>query len=259
MMADGAPLVSPIRFGRISELAVGDEHSWDAALFLTFDLDWAHDEVVADTLGLLEAQGVAATIFVTHDTPLLARMRRNPKIELGIHPNYTPLLGGDPRLGASIDEVLDRIMAIVPEAISVRSHSVTNSSRIVAAAIRRGLRFDSNAYIPYASGVVARPWTLADDGIVEAPFCFADDVQATSGAGWGAAPLLAHDGLRVLCFHPIHIFLNTDTTARYEAARPHLRDPGRLREFVNRDGPGARTLLLELIASGTPRPPKTGR
>jgi len=60
----------------------------DKNIYLTFDLDWACDCVIEDTLLLLEHENVPATIFVTHDTPLLKRMRENPNIELGVHPNF---------------------------------------------------------------------------------------------------------------------------------------------------------------------------
>lgn len=45
------------------------------ALYLTFDVDWACDEVLADTIDLVEEADVCATCFVTHDAPLLKRLR----------------------------------------------------------------------------------------------------------------------------------------------------------------------------------------
>ena len=43
-------------------------------------------------------------------------MRANQNIELGIHPNFNPLLNGDFRYGKSIDEVIKYYKKIAPEA-----------------------------------------------------------------------------------------------------------------------------------------------
>jgi len=107
--------------------------TWEDYLFLTFDIDWAHDEVLSYTIDLVEEADVYATWFVTHDTPLLERLRENPKFELGIHPNFNNILAGkyDPDNGKSAEQVIDKLLSIVPEARSVRSHSLTQSSKLV--------------------------------------------------------------------------------------------------------------------------------
>lgn len=61
-------------------------------VFFTFDIDWACDEVLSDTIDIIEAAGVSATFFVTHQTTLLERLRANSAIELGVHPNFNTLL-----------------------------------------------------------------------------------------------------------------------------------------------------------------------
>src|SRR5688572_22770431 len=97
---EGKSMAPPERFGRISEIRPDDEASWRDRIFLTIDIDWASDEVIADTAALVEEAGVAATWFVTHDTPQIGRLRANPLFELGIHPNFNFLLDGDGRNGA---------------------------------------------------------------------------------------------------------------------------------------------------------------
>ncbi|MBK7450428.1 MAG: hypothetical protein IPJ47_13810, partial [Anaerolineales bacterium] len=98
---------------------------------MTFDIDWAHDDVLNDTIDLVEEANIAATWFVTHETPLLSRLRANSKFELGLHPNFNFLLEGDIRNGKNCHEVIDRMYAIVPEAVSARSHSMTQNSGIL--------------------------------------------------------------------------------------------------------------------------------
>lgn len=94
------------RFRKISSIDIDNESSWWDAIFLTFDIDWAHDDVLNDTIDLVEDAGVAATWFVTHDTPVLDKLRANSKFELGIHPNFNFLLEGDDRNGSNAREGL---------------------------------------------------------------------------------------------------------------------------------------------------------
>lgn len=73
------------------------ENSWRDKVFLTQDIDSAHEQVIAYAANLLEASGVLATWFFTRDTPLRARLRSNPDLELGIHSNFNFLPNVDDR------------------------------------------------------------------------------------------------------------------------------------------------------------------
>lgn len=232
-------------FARTAEVAVGDPASWEGRTFLTFDIDWAHDDVLADTIALVERADVAATWFVTHDTPLLARLRANPRFELGIHPNFLPLvMQGDPKAGATAGEVVDRLLAIVPEAKSVRSHSLVQSGRLLEVFRAKGLTHDCNAFLPAASGMPLRPWTDWF-GMVRVPYFWEDDFWCDAAPG---TPVELQDraGLRGYDFHPIHVYLNTDRLSRYEDARSDLQAPDRLITRRNPDR-GVREVLSELI------------
>lgn len=94
----------------LSSIQVGAVADWSEAPYLSIDIDWAHDDVLADTIDLVEEYRVPVTWFVTHDTPLLARLRSHPDFELGIHPNFNFLLSGDSRAGRNATEVVDRLM-----------------------------------------------------------------------------------------------------------------------------------------------------
>jgi len=239
-------MVSPDRFGLISEIDVDEPDSWRERIFLTFDLDWAADAVIDDTIDLVEAAGAAATWFVTHDTPVLERLRANSRFELGIHPNFNFLLLGDGRNGADAGEVIDRLLAIVPEAKAVRSHSMTQSSLILDLFVQRGLTHDCNHFIPDEAGMTLRPWRYWG-GLAKVPYFWEDDVYCLSERRTPIAEAAALDGLRVFDFHPIHVFLNTEDMGRYDDARPHLADAAALLERRASDCPGARQLLSELL------------
>lgn len=236
-------------FGRLCEIDPSQHASWQDRIFITLDLDWADDSVASDALDLLEQHRIAATIFVTHETPLLARMRANPAFELGIHPNFNPLLNGNASYGKTMGEVLDRFLAIVPEARAARSHSLTVSSPMLDALAEKGLRTESNTFIPWETGIPLKPWMAWNGKLMRVPVCWADDIHCITGTSWDAGQLRAIAGLRVFIFHPIHLFLNTDRIERYNRARPDFRDPAALRSHVNADDIGVRRLFADL-ASG---------
>lgn len=225
---------------------------------LTFDIDWCDDGVLAKTIERVEKADVRATFFVTHDTPLLARMRENPNIELGIHPNFNKLLSGEHGLPeGGFRAVLESLKALVPEAESTRSHALTTNSVILSALKDYGIRRDVNWYIPLTSGMGLKPYYHIDRQLIRIPFFFEDDAHCAeldSGfphdwepARWLTAPDMPY---RVFNFHPIHLFLNSETMARYEAARPFFHDMEGLGGQVNAVGPGAAAFFEGVISEG---------
>lgn len=234
----------------ISSLKSDDPFSWSGKVFLTFDLDWAHDDVVLDTIDLLETADVSATWFVTHDTPVLARLRKNPRFELGIHPNFNWLLAGDPRNGKDPKEVVRQMMDLVPEAKCVRSHSMAQSSGLLDVFASVGLTHDVNHFIPASVGADLVPWTLWN-GMTRVPYFWEDDIACLYESKGLKEPSVMDasktgKGVKVFDFHPIHIFLNTEDIQRYERTRPIHQNPHVLLEH-RYHGYGTRSRLLELI------------
>lgn len=232
--------VSTVYWRTVSECAP-DKNANDA-IVLTLDIDWACDDVLSDTIDLVESAGAPATWFITHDTPLLARLRANGGFELGIHPNFNPLLDGS---AGNAERVLDSILEIVPEAVSVRSHSMVQSSRLLELFSSRGLMFDCNHFIPAQSEITLKAWELWN-GMVKVPHFWEDDVAFINGEGFDCSVLLDREGLKVFDFHPIHIFLNTEEPARYELTRNLHSDADRLR-LERFSGCGTRSYFLELL------------
>ncbi len=229
----------------ISTIDIEASTTWQDSFFLTFDIDWAHDVVLSDTIDLIEQAGVSATWFITHETPLLERLRTNPNFELGIHPNFNFLLNGAKGNGTNAKEVLDRLMAIVPEAKSVRSHSMTQNSPLLDLFKEKGLSHDCNVFIPEQSDILLKPWKLWN-GLTRVPYFWEDDVACMYEQNTPIEKLAGRAGLKVFDFHPIHIFLNTESLDRYERTRHLHQKPEEL--IKNRfDGKGARTKLLKLL------------
>lgn len=233
-------------FRKISEIRPESPESYEGALFLTFDIDWACDDVLADAIDLVEEAGAAATWFVTHDTPLLKRLRENPKFELGIHPNFNPLLGGDFCNGQNAYEVIERVKLLVPDATAVRSHSLAFGSLIQEKLNMFAITHDCNLFIPHQENAFdvypAKLW----DGLIRIPYLFCDYVSALYGFH-DLDRILNRKGLKVFDFHPIHVFLNTERMERYEESRPYHRSPEDLLKYRNNETPGARTALKTLL------------
>lgn len=190
--------------------------SWQDKIFLTFDIDWCSDKVLSYTLDIIEKYDIKATFFVTHDTTLLKRMKANSNIELGIHPNFNPLLNGDYRYGKNIDEVIECYKKIVPEAVSVRSHCMTQSSPILDSFEKLGLSYDCNTFVPYSSNIEIKPYKHWTNNLIKVPYFWEDDVHCIYNWEWNLEQFTSYKGIKVFDFHPIHIFLNTEHLGRYE-------------------------------------------
>jgi hypothetical protein len=223
-------------------------HTWTGKRVLSIDIDWAHDAVLSDTIDLIERAGVKACFFVTHDTPLLARLRANPLFELGLHPNFDPLLRGEAQRSAR--DILMELARVAPEAKVLRSHAMTTSGRWLELYREAGVTHLSN-YLMFGDENI-HPFRQLN-GLVEAPVYFADDgllfQRAMSAVSFDHATELGSvgGGLRVYNFHPIHLFLNAESLDRYGVSRPHADDPQALLR-LRFDGDGARAWLTSVLS-----------
>lgn len=232
-------------FSTISKIDLTCNSTWENRLFLTLDIDWANDDVINHSIDIIEKHDASATWFVTHQTPVLERIRNNKKFELGIHPNFNFLLNGDARNGRNASEVIDRLMTIVPEARSVRSHFMTQSSYLMNLFKSKGLTHECNHFVPEQALIKLKPW-LHWNEMIKIPYFWEDDVACQSKANSRMCKLKNRAGLKVFDFHPIHIFLNTECMSRYDRCRDFLSDSKLLSQNINH-GVGSRTSLIELL------------
>ena len=234
------------RFARISSVAIDNPSTWEGRWFLTFDVDWAHDAVLQDVIELLEPSGVAATWFVTHKTPLVRRLQINSNFEVGIRPNFNPLLNGDNSNGTSAAKIIDTLLDVVPRCRSVRSHSLAQSGPINRLFADRQITHSSNCFVPERSGIHLRPWFLSS-GLIEVPYCWADEHCEEKWQSFAVSRFVSLTGLVVFDFHPIHVFLNTEHLDRYERTRSLHQNPTELIKH-RYEGYGTRNRLMELLA-----------
>ncbi len=211
-------------------------------LAFTCDIDWAPDEVIADTLNLFELFGVKCTFFSTHHSFELAKSDTK-LFEIGIHPDFHPLLRGS--YSKSYDDILDEILEIHPQAVGVRTHTMMQSIPILQKFAEKNLVYEANTFMPYQYGLKAfKLW----NNLVRIPFNWEDDVHWAYGYSFEDARIDIHtDDLVIFDFHPVHIYLNTENKYRYNEAKNFLKDPKMLLSYRNNEVPGTRDLLLNLL------------
>ena len=141
-------------------------------------------------------------------------------------------------------QVLNELLDVVPDAKSVRSHSLFHSERLVDVFYDFGLSHISNCFIPYGAGIDVRPFSIWEN-MVMVPHCWQDNVALRMDLAFPDKSELLKSHF-VFNFHPIHIFLNTEKVERYELSRPFHQDPDKLisKRF---NGVGTRTLLIDLL------------
>jgi hypothetical protein len=215
-----------------------------ATLCLTVDIDWAHDTVIQDTLEIFERFAANATWFATHETSTLRIIEAAGDHEIGLHPNFNPLLDGQ---GGTARDILLRLKELAPEARSVRSHSLMRSSRLSSLFVSEGLTHESNYVVPPSVGVSVMPWRDFN-GLVQVPITWEDDLRLIDKTFGEPACLLGVMTWIVVNVHPIHVFLNSVTIDQYESARPHFNDPCALLARRRPTGSGGtRDRLISLL------------
>jgi hypothetical protein len=224
---------------------------------VTIDVDWSPDWVIEEVTELLLRRGVKSTWFVTHASPAIERLRTRPDLfELGVHPNRL----ANSSHGTNDVEVLRYVKALVPEAVSMRTHGLYQTSAFLLAAARDfGIRIDSSLYLPAS---IAAVFDFSFDGVTlrRAPFSWADDVAIRACVpDWTLpADLTSAPGLKIFAFHPIHLVLNTIDYGVYEHLKTVAPLPQWDRALIEPrrfPGVGPRTVFEQLIAALAPGRP----
>ena len=217
------------------------EQSWKNKIFLTFDMDWCSDEVLSYTVDLLEAFDVPATFFVTHETFLLDRLRENKKFDLGIHPNFNPLLHERNIQNINAEDTVMANMSIVPEAKAVRAHSLVQSSKILDIYKKIGLEYDLSTYLPWHTFNMINPVEHIN-GLIRLFHFWEDDIELMNNNMYSSIPISGY--LQIYDFHPIHIYLNSCNLEAYQKAK---NNPQKIENYINNLTQGVRDYLVDLI------------
>ena len=233
-------------FKHFKEIDYHTKSTWEGKRILTFDIDWASDEVILDTLNLLNQNNIKATFFITHDTPILSKIRSNKNFELAIHPNFNPIFNFD--TSRSVNQVFDEILKIVPEAIVSRSHSLTNSGRWNNLYKKKGLLYTSNYLMYLHRGI--KPIKNIND-VIEIPIYFADDAllflnDDKKNFNFPNFNNSSFEGIQLFLFHPIHVSLNSNSLKLYNETKESHHDFHKIKDLSNKFV-GVRDILKNLI------------
>ena len=219
----------------IAELLNASPAQIDDSAFITLDVDWAPDFVLEKVITLVEDAGVRATWFITHETPLLERLRTNALFEVGIHPNFNLLLNGQVSpLGLSdFRQVIDYFCDLVPEAISMRSHSLVQAPMIFSHCLKRGIKIDSSSFVPASSNPLELHLMSDFSGMKRAPFFWGDYAAISTKEANKPERLLSRAALKIFNFHPIHLYFNSNTLAVYEHSKTLPKEEREYHPLIN--------------------------
>ncbi len=220
----------------------------DNYIAFTMDVDWASEDCISEMLGFFSALNFPITVFCTHPSKALSLHTGDPSVELGVHPNYC----FPSSQGATIDEVTDYVMKLVPGARAVRGHRWFESNDMYDRLTERGIRYDSNdcTLMDLAEPFIHR------SNVLRFPVFFEDGGMLWNGFepdfAANGKPYFSGNGLKVLDLHPIHYAINSPTLAYYRHVCDDLM-PG-LSGMTNGDisrlrykGAGIRTYVMELV------------
>lgn len=218
-----------------------DLHKDKIMVAFTSDIDWAPEHVIEYSISLFEKYETKCTFFCTNQSETLSNCNKE-LFELGIHPNFNPLLEGK---GGNIDEVIENILNIYPESKGVRSHSLTQNSVILNKFSEKGLIYDANQFMPYQNNI--KPFKIWN-GLVRIPFNWEDALHMEFANSFENIGLdLISNDTNILNFHPIHIYLNTENIERYKMAKKYYHNPQKLKEYQNNKTFGIRILLINIL------------
>lgn len=218
----------------------------DNKVYLTFDMDWACDEVMDFLYDLLEEYNVSATVNITNGFHSIAKYKTNNKIILGIHPNFNFIVDG---YGGVYDKesIIKQCKEVVPDAVVARSHSLLNSTPITKTLRDNGIRYELNCFIVPYEGICVYPWFF--QGVLQVPFFYEDDLYLMENNNNSPQYYLGENirMYKVFNFHPIHLFLNSESLERYYRIKKDYHDFSVLKKNRNISNYGVLDFFKELI------------
>jgi len=219
---------------------------------ITVDIDWAPDSAISKTINYLIDNEVKATWFITHASPEVERLKEYPHLfELGVHPNFRNV-----KLESSeINSIMRPLKKIIPEAKSIRTHSLVQSTPLIKA-LREDHNFlyDVSLFLPLTPYITPHHLFLSEGhSICRIPYFWEDDVEMFNPKGtfnFSKDNFIA-DGLKIFNFHPIHIELNSCSMENYYSMKSELKTTSRqkltLKKFKNNSHNGSETFFRGLI------------
>lgn len=202
---------------------------------ITIDTEWVPQELLDETVSILNDYSINATFFVTNKYDF----SKFSTHELAIHPNFDK--------DGTFQDILEECFSYLPSKNSKgsRSHSLFNSTPMFTEYENFGIEYDSNYFIPCSKS--PRPFIFDGIDVVEIPIFFADDNKLYSKNFKWDPVSLENDGCKVFLFHPSHIFLNTFSLEHYNEMKKCYHEYDKLLKIRNNNSTGIRNLFIDLL------------
>lgn len=228
-------------------------------IIITLDIDWCPDFVIDFVASILVEHNIKATWFVTHKSPAIKCLANYSNLfELGIHPNFLP----NSSHGNNIKDIINTCLEMVPDAISMRTHYLHQSDKIFEFIVQNtSIKVDSSILLPLMPAIQPLEYFYVETtrSLVRMPYYWEDYIEMLRPEPrWQSIQYICRGyGLKILNFHPIHIYLNSNSTLKYQELKKHVSNlqsatPEDLEPFRNRNY-GVYNLFLEVIKFHTKR------
>lgn len=203
------------------------------------DTDWCPEEVLRYSLALFEEHALRCTVFATGRYETLRHCDAS-RIEIGLHPNFNDMTSD------GHEAKLRELCNMYPQARGVASHAMMSSTPLLHLFKQCGMKYDRNL-LRYKDSSAAAFYYF--NGLLRLPIFWEDDIWFTDEPGVPfTAGLLADESHRaVFNFHPIHLYLNTESQPHYQSFKAFQHDLKKLGDCIGK-GYGTRNFFEDLAA-----------
>ncbi|SCA56239.1 conserved hypothetical protein [Candidatus Terasakiella magnetica] len=183
---------------------------------ITLDIDWAPDFIINNVADILIEHRVNATWFATHLSSAVRRLQEyNDLFEIGIHPNF---MEGSTHGKTSID-VLKHMMDLFPEAKSMRSHGLVQSSSILAEVCEyTSIVTDVSLFLPSIPYSIYSEYWTPHRKLDRYTYVWEDNYEMFKPTAYWRYENTGRDDLKlgIINFHPVHLVLNGADLSNYK-------------------------------------------
>ncbi len=182
---------------------------------LSFDTDWVPQFVLDYVFDILNVYNMPATFFCTSSYVFPS----SDIFEKALHPNYLP----HSTHGTTNDSCLTYVKNLYPHAIGHRSHCYYWHSGLEPLLINHGISYDSSCIMPFQSHLKVHSFY----DIIRIPVWCGDNLlmRMFPKSKKFKPPHMDTPGLKVLNFHPIHIYLNSNDLSTVRALQSSFSLP----------------------------------
>lgn len=205
-----------------------------STISITLDMDWAPEEIIDYSLKLLSQYNVTATLFMTNKISCHISQH-----EIAIHPNFRSM---------KFEKHFTKYISIYPNIKGMRSHSLFFSERFRPFYKKFGIEYQSNVMMHCQKNII--PYYMSPTTL-EIPIFWMDSYYLENISNNQTVFLnnksLEAPGLKVFDFHPIHIFLNTDTLSFYASVKKYYKNPEKIAKYRNKHALGICDIFIKLL------------